>query len=65
MVRNIAGVLMSIGRGDEAVSWVRELLESRDRTRGGVTAPAHGLYFVRADYPVELGLPRRKPLASH
>lgn len=59
MVRNIAGVLMAIGRGDEPVSWVRELLQVRDRTSGGVTAPARGLYFLRADYPPELELPQR------
>ncbi|MEA3274130.1 MAG: tRNA pseudouridine(38-40) synthase TruA, partial [Pseudomonadota bacterium] len=29
MVRNIAGVLMSIGRGDAPVSWVRDLLQIR------------------------------------
>jgi tRNA pseudouridine38-40 synthase len=65
MVRNIAGVLMSIGRGDAGVSWVRELLERRDRARGGVTAPPQGLYFVGADYPDELGLPQRDPSRSH
>ena len=59
MVRNIAGVLMAIGCGDEPVSWVSDLLEIRDRTRGGVTAPPRGLYFLRADYPPELGLPQR------
>jgi tRNA pseudouridine38-40 synthase len=59
MVRNIAGVLMAIGYGDAPVSWAGDLLEIRDRTRGGVTAPPQGLYFLRADYPPELGVPRR------
>lgn len=57
MVRNLAGVLMAIGRGDAAVGWTRELLDLRDRTRGGVTAPPHGLYLARVDYPPQLGLP--------
>lgn len=57
MVRNIAGVLLAIGRGEAPVTWTRDLLELRDRTRGGVTAPPQGLYFVRADYPPEFGLP--------
>jgi tRNA pseudouridine38-40 synthase len=61
MVRNIAGVLMAVGCGDAPVSWVSELLQARDRTRGGVTAPPQGLYFRRADYPEELGLPQREP----
>ncbi|QGU32684.1 tRNA pseudouridine(38-40) synthase TruA [Thermochromatium tepidum] len=58
MVRNIAGVLMAIGRGEAPVDWTRELLELRDRRLGGVTAPPQGLYFVRADYPAEFGLPQ-------
>jgi len=59
MVRNIVGVLMAIGYGDEPPSWARELLRIRDRTRGGVTAPPQGLHFLRADYPQEIGLPQR------
>lgn len=51
MVRNIAGVLISIGCGDRQPGWAREVLEHRDRTRGGVTAPACGLYMVGVRYP--------------
>jgi tRNA pseudouridine38-40 synthase len=58
MVRNIAGVLMKIGRGEASVSWAQELLDVRDRTRGGVTAPPQGLFFVRADYPERFSLPQ-------
>lgn len=57
MVRNIVGVLLAIGRGDAPVSWAAELLAIRDRTRGGVTAPAHGLYLTRVDYPASDALP--------
>jgi tRNA pseudouridine38-40 synthase len=57
MVRNIAGVLMSIGTGVRPVSWVQELLALRDRARGGVTAPAHGLYLVGVRYEPDFGLP--------
>jgi tRNA pseudouridine38-40 synthase len=57
MVRNIAGVLMTIGRGEAPVDWTRDLLAVCDRRLGGVTAPPHGLYFVRADYPAGFGLP--------
>ena len=58
MVRNIVGVLVAIGRGDAPTDWVGELLEARDRTLGGVTAPPQGLYFVRADYSPDFGLPQ-------
>jgi tRNA pseudouridine38-40 synthase len=57
MVRNIAGVLMAIGSGEASVDWTAELLALRDRARGGVTAPAHGLYLTRVDYPGRFGVP--------
>ncbi|WP_243651352.1 tRNA pseudouridine(38-40) synthase TruA [Thiobaca trueperi] len=60
MVRNIAGVLLKIGRGDAPVSWASEVLAARDRTLGGVTAPPQGLYFVRADYPHTFVLPQQE-----
>jgi len=50
MVRNLAGVLMSIGRGEHKVDWALEVLEARDRSLAGVTAPAQGLYFMAVDY---------------
>ncbi len=51
MVRNIAGVLIEVGKGEADVDWPRQVLETRDRTRGGVTAPAEGLYFMGVRYP--------------
>ena len=57
MVRNIAGVLMAIGRGDAPVEWTEQLLAERDRTRGGVTAPPQGLYLSAVDYPEHYQLP--------
>jgi len=51
MVRNIAGVLMAVGNGTQEPGWVQEILERRYRTRGGVTAPAAGLYLVGVRYP--------------
>ncbi len=56
MVRNIAGVLIAIGKGDQAESWASEVLALRDRTLGGVTAPAQGLCLTKVDYPEEFGL---------
>jgi tRNA pseudouridine38-40 synthase len=57
MVRNIAGVLMAIGIGEREPVWAREVLEARDRRAGGVTAPPHGLYFVKVEYPEQFGIP--------
>jgi tRNA pseudouridine38-40 synthase len=57
MVRNIAGVLISIGCGDRPVTWSRDVLEHRDRTLGGVTAPPQGLYLTGVEYPPEYAIP--------
>jgi tRNA pseudouridine38-40 synthase len=50
MVRNIMGVLMTIGRGEKPQDWSLEVLEKQDRTCGGITAPAAGLYLVKVSY---------------
>ncbi len=57
MVRNVAGALVAVGVGDRPVGWVAELLASRDRTQGGVTAPPQGLYFAGVAYEAGWGLP--------
>lgn len=51
MVRNIAGVLMTIGAGEKPPDWADEILGYRDRTLGGVTAPPHGLFLMSVTYP--------------
>jgi tRNA pseudouridine38-40 synthase len=50
MVRIIAGTLIEVGRGKLPAEAVPDILESRDRTRAGPTAPACGLYMVSVDY---------------
>ena len=57
MVRNIVGVLMAIGAKEQPISWVKHVLASKDRTKGGVTAPAHGLYFLGPTYCNNYNLP--------
>jgi tRNA pseudouridine38-40 synthase len=57
MVRNIAGVLIAVGRGDRPVEWVSEVLDARDRRQGGVTAPPGGLYLSSVRYPEAFRLP--------
>ncbi len=59
MVRNFAGVLMTIGCGERPIEWAAEVLESRVRRTGGVTAHPYGLYLVQVEYPAEFELPER------
>ena len=57
MVRNIVGTLAVIGQGEQPPGWILDVLKSRDRTLGGITAPPHGLTLVSVDYPGEFGIP--------
>jgi tRNA pseudouridine38-40 synthase len=64
MVRNIAGLLIRIGGGDEEVGWARSVLEARDRRLSAPTAPASGLYLMEVRYPDAFGLPPGPDKAS-
>jgi len=50
MVRNIVGTMVEVGRGERSPSSIRDILESRDRTQAGPTAPPHGLVLVAVRY---------------
>jgi len=58
MVRNIAGVLMTIGAHERPVSWVQHVLLARDRGAAGLTAPPQGLYLEAVDYPEHFHIPQ-------
>ncbi len=51
MVRIIAGILIRVGRGFYTPEKVRDILEAKERTAEGVTAPANGLTLVEIRYP--------------
>jgi len=51
MVRNIVGVLLPIGEGEQPTDWTQTLLNYRDRTKGGITAPPDGLSLIEVGYP--------------
>lgn len=57
MVRNIVGTLVHVGRRSEPVSWAKWVLDQRDRTAAGQTAPAHGLFLDNVFYPEETLIP--------
>ncbi|GAB3380149.1 tRNA pseudouridine(38-40) synthase TruA [Spongiibacter taiwanensis] len=61
MVRNIAGVLMAVGLGEQAPGWTAKVLASQDRTQGGVTAKPDGLFLVDVAYPENFALPVHSP----
>ncbi len=49
-VRNIVGTLRLVGEGKWKTGDVKRALEARDRSAGGPTAPAEGLYLVSVRY---------------
>ena len=54
MVRIIAGTLVYVGNGKLEPDSIKEIIESRDRERGGSTAPPHGLYMAGTYYEKEI-----------
>lgn len=50
MVRIVAGNLGEVGLGRRVPGDIARILASRDRTRGGITAPAHGLCLEEVIY---------------
>jgi tRNA pseudouridine38-40 synthase len=50
MVRNIVGTFILVGRGTLRAPDVTRILEARDRSAAGATAPASGLYLVNVEY---------------
>lgn len=50
MVRILVGTLLEVGTGRRAADSMQELLDCRDRTQSGKTAPGHGLYLWKVFY---------------
>ena len=50
MVRNLVGTFILVGRGTLQVEDVTRILEARNRSAAGATAPASGLYLVSVEY---------------
>ena len=57
MVRNLAGALLAVGRGERPPEWLAELLASRQRALGAATAASEGLYLVGVHYPPVFDIP--------
>jgi tRNA pseudouridine38-40 synthase len=51
MVRAIVGTLVLVGRGKIDIDDFRTIIESRNRSAAGPSAPAHGLFLSEIEYP--------------
>ncbi len=54
MVRSIVGTALELQADADPAAAMREVLASRDRSRAGPTAPAHGLCLEEVVYPEEV-----------
>lgn len=50
MVRTLVGTLVYVGCGKIGLEEVKSILESRERAKAGMTAPAHGLCLKKVFY---------------
>ena len=50
MVRNLVGTFLLMGKGTVTLEDLYRILEARERTAAGPTAPARGLYLVGVEY---------------
>ena len=50
MVRIIAGTLVQVGKGQLSADDVAQMLEAKDRTAAGQTAPPQGLTLMNIEY---------------
>ncbi|HXE74188.1 MAG TPA: tRNA pseudouridine(38-40) synthase TruA [Candidatus Xenobia bacterium] len=57
-VRKMVGTLIEVGKGRLKPEDIPRLLEARDRTQSGFTAPPEGLWLLEVEYPTEtVGVP--------
>jgi tRNA pseudouridine38-40 synthase len=50
MIRSIVGTLAEVGLNKRPPDSLKTILEARDRSAAGKTAPPHGLFLVRVNY---------------
>lgn len=50
MVRNLVGTFVLVGKGTIDREGLRQILETRNRSAAGATAPASGLFLVNVEY---------------
>lgn len=51
-VRNIVGSLIMVGSGKWPPEYIDKILQAKDRTIAGPTAPSHGLFFLETKYDI-------------
>ena len=50
MVRNLVGTLVDVGREKITPADFKQILDAKDRSKAGATAPARGLTLIKVNY---------------
>ena len=50
MVRNVIGTLVEVGMGKRSAETIKEIIDSKDRRKAGMCAPAKGLFLKSVEY---------------
>ena len=56
MVRAIVGTLLDVGINKNTVNDFVEIIKSKDRSKAGISVPAHALYLTKVCYPKSVWL---------
>ena len=56
MVRAVVGTIIDIGFGKITLDEFKSIIDKKDRSAAGTSAPAKGLFLTRVEYPVEIYL---------
>jgi tRNA pseudouridine38-40 synthase len=56
MVRAVVGTLIEIGFGKLTIEEFKSIIDARDRSAAGTSAPAKGLFLTKVEYPEEIYL---------
>ncbi len=56
MVRAIVGTLMDVGKGKISIEDFKAIIESKDRCKASMSAPAKGLFLTGIEYPQDIYL---------
>ncbi len=54
MVRGLVGTMLQVGRGRISLSQFGEILQSKDNRQTDFSAPGHGLFLFRVNFPVSI-----------
>jgi tRNA pseudouridine38-40 synthase len=53
MVRALTATMLKVGRGKISLDEFKSIIEAKDCTKASFAVPAHGLFLVRVNYPVD------------